>query len=325
MSKLAILLSISGALLAGSTFYLANELRQERARSHSRVPLLAVVPTPSARTSDSPAEVESKPVSSTVSVQPQDPQVPSSDEEYETEVYDTAAGDSEEDVAAQRARIKAREERQSREFLRRYDDPQEREKMVAAIKANRSASFDDLKIPGFTQAELNDLQDLRIQQGLAARADSARCALTPDCTYSNNQDRDRLEIAALLGPEKFRQYEAHLNTTMERRGVSQLRLRLDDTNALSEADAERLVQVLAEERQKFQREAEASGAQLTAISTADGVFYIDRNQPGEDAGTQFSKRLRKRATEVLSPSQQKIFDRMQEDLLVRARQYGRNQ
>jgi hypothetical protein len=95
---------------------------------------------------------------------------------------------------------------------------------------------------------------------------------------------------------------------------------LTDSNFLPEAQAEKLIAALAEERERYSQEAQARGAKVTGWGTNLGMLMYT-----EDSGipeqyvveaSQYSQRLRARAASILSPAQLAAYAQMQNELLA---------
>jgi len=119
------------------------------------------------------------------------------------------------------------------------------------------------------------------------------------------------------GAEAFTQFRTSIS---ERDSVVQLRGRLPDSSFLPEAQAEKLIGALAEERTRFSQEAAARGSKTIGWGTSLGMLMYT-----EDSGlpeqyvveaSQYSQRLRTRAAAILTPTQLAAFAQMQDELLA---------
>jgi hypothetical protein len=93
---------------------------------------------------------------------------------------------------------------------------------------------------------------------------------------------------------------------------------------LPDGTAEALISVLAEERQQIHQEAAARGAGMNGFGTGIGVVFSasDASTPEAqmESAQASSRRMRERAAEVLTPEQLRVFDEMQDELLISLRQ-----
>jgi hypothetical protein len=102
--------------------------------------------------------------------------------------------------------------------------------------------------------------------------------------------------------------------------VAQLRGRLSDVAYLPESQAEALIAALADERQRII----TGGTGVTGIGNGSGMAYItvESDSPEErfKSALENSQRLRTRAAEVLNPEQLQVFNQMQDEVVLSARQ-----
>ena len=155
----------------------------------------------------------------------------------------------------------------------------------------------------------------------------ASCALLSRSAVSCSRHRrpradwKAQEIADLLGPERQQKYNEYRNSLPERESVAQLRERLDDAGYLADSQAESLIRALADERQRIT--ADASGS-LMGIGNGSGMAFVtvQTESPEERfrSARENSQRLRARAAEVLTPEQLRVFNEMQDEVVLSARQ-----
>ena len=151
----------------------------------------------------------------------------------------------------------------------------------------------------------------------------ARCAVDSACDPKNQRNPNidhSQEYQAMLGPEGAEAFTQFRSSIGERDAVLQLRGRLPDSNFLLEAQAEKLIAALTEERERFSQEAAARGAKMTGWGTTLGMLMYS-----EDSGlpeqyiveaSQYSQRLRSRAAGILTPAQLSAYAQMQDELLA---------
>jgi hypothetical protein len=241
------------------------------------------------------------------------------------------------------ARARARQRDAAARLLSQYEDPIGRERLMANARAAQRRSLDRFpQVAGLTDDETNRLVDLLAQQQVEARVKAAQCfvdeACTPPPRASASLDRKAItqQIADFLGPATAERYELYQGTLEERRSVTGLRARLPDNHVLAEADAERLIEVLARERQKYVGEIEQAGGRVRSLG-AGGAGSIRYRQVeagrGEglrvtvdlESAVDFSERMRSAASQVLTDDQLRVFSEMQDDLLAVLRQRVRAQ
>jgi hypothetical protein len=204
-------------------------------------------------------------------------------------------------------------------------DPTQREGMLLEQKVMLRGSYPRLaQAIGLTNEEAERLFTLLAQQQIDFQEKFARCAIDPNCNaqdFSLNQtEPGAQEIADLLGADRQQQFEAYKNTLMERESVVQLRTRLPDASRLPDERAEALIAALADERQKIHMEAAQRGAGMNGYGTGVGVIFSASDAATPEAQLESaqanSRRMRARAAEVLDTEQLRVFDEMQEELMI---------
>jgi len=178
------------------------------------------------------------------------------------------------------------------------------------------------------QLKLNDstfeqLVSLLAEEQLELQAHWARCAVDSECDPRNQRSPNidhTQEYQAMLGAEGAEAFTQFRNSISERDTVVQLRGRLPDSSFLPEAQAEKLIGALAEERKSYSQEAAERGAKPIGWGTNLGMLMYT-----EDSGlpeqyvveaSQYSQRLRTRAASILTPTQLAAFAQMQDELLA---------
>jgi hypothetical protein len=225
--------------------------------------------------------------------------------------------------------------------LKAYEDPAARERSLATARAETRETLDRFpQVAGLTDDQANRLVELLAQQQLEDNVTVARCIVDPACATPQralallDKNARRRLVADLLGPEKADQYEFFQDSLGERRGVTSLRARLADDQILSDADAERLIEALARERQKYVSEMEQAGGRTGTFAAggSGSVFYrVDAARSGEarqlsrelDSAVVFSERMKNTASRILTAEQMRVFGEMQEDLLTLLRERNR--
>ena len=298
MRIIVIALTLVSATLAGTTVYFARELQLERGRSHAVAAPIAQTP---------PAPQAQLPLPSAPPVVQQ------------TFTPPLAQAESKE------ADEKNMQVELSRRTLKMLTDPAQREGMLLEQKMMMRNMYPRLaQSIGMTNEEADRLFTLLAQQQIDFQEKFARCAVDPNCNERdgglNQTDPSAQEIANLLGADRQQQFEAYKNTLMERESVVQLRTRLPDASRLPDERAEALVAALADERQKIHMEAAQRGAGMNGYGTGVGVVFSASDAATPEAQLESaqanSRRMRARAAEVLDTEQLRVFDEMQEELLI---------
>jgi hypothetical protein len=322
-------LSLSTALFAASTIYLAVELhrRGDAAGSPANRPgsteqLTVAAPQPPAAGSGSGSGSGN----------------PGSSHAPGAASAELASVDLQKSAAPPSDTRQSREEGDAslvfaRQFLARYDDSAQRAVLLdearAAVRRQYSLLKERLKLD---DATFDQLVTLLAEQNLQAQQHWARCAVEPRCDVNDpsrapaTHDPSQ-ELLALLGGDKIDAFNKYRDSISERDAVAQFRGRLSDSSYLPEAQAEQLVAALAEERQRYSQEASQRGARLRGWGTNLGmIMYPDdigsvEQQLAEAA--QYSQRMQARAASILTPAQLAAYVQMQEELLAQMASYLR--
>jgi len=302
MRIIVIALTLVSATLAGTTVYFARELQLERERPHATpAPVTQINPATPARLSLPAAapRATTKPANDSPS----------------------AVAGNEEDMSRAQAQ-------EGRRILKALADPEQREDLLIESKLNLRNSYPRLaQVLGLTSEEADRLFTLLAQQQIDSQEGYSRCMVDPNCNIRdvniNQPDLRAQEIADLLGADRQQQFEAYKNTLMERESVVQLRNRLPDASPLPDDRAEALIAVLADERQKIHMEAAQRGAGMNGYGSGVGVIFSASDAPTAEAqiasAQANSRRMHDRAAEVLNTHQLRVFDQMQEELMISMR------
>jgi hypothetical protein len=315
MNKPVVALSISTALLASSTAYLAFEL-------HRRDTTLALAAA-------TPVAAAAEPRSSSASSRGADIGAIREGASARTSMTPTAsvtATARDATTATARSRDAQTELAAgfARQMVARYDDPNQRPAMLEEQRSTIRRQYEKLKERlKLSDSEFAQLVTVMAEDQLLAQMNWARCAADPACDLRKlaNQHVDRtLEYQAMLGSEGAEAFTEFSKSIGERDAVSQLRGRLSDNSLLPESQAEKLIAALAEERERFTKEAESRGANAKGWGTNLGVLWYTDDSGVPDQyiaeATQYSQRLRARAASVLTPAQLAAYVQMQEELLA---------
>jgi len=208
----------------------------------------------------------------------------------------------------------------------RLNDPVQRAAALNQARADFRRQYahlrDKLKL---SDATFEQLVTLMAEQSLESQDVFVRCAIEPGCNAEEYYrlhpvDDHAQEMLALLGAENvdaLTKYQASLG---EREAVAQLRGRLSESNAIRDEQAEALVLALMEERNLLEKDAAARGVKLNGLGSNGGmVFYSEDGNSFEQhmaEASQYSQRLRQRASGVLTPAQLAAFNQMQDEALA---------
>jgi hypothetical protein len=312
MNKTVVVLSIATAAFATSTVYLAHELRQ-RESDETRT---AAIPTNSPTSGASAAMSVAKGVDSADSVA--------------TPTSSPVSGAPQRTGTALPANEKALDPQAdavngfARQFLARYDDSIQHPVLLDEQRTVIRRQYEKLK----GQLKLSDsafeqLVTLLAEEQLQSQEKWARCAVDSACDPKNmrvdyiDHTQEYQAMLGMDGAEAFTQFRKSIG---ERDTVIQLRGRLTDTNFLPEAQAEKLIVALAEERERFTQEASARGAKVSGWGTNLGMLMYTEDSGIPDQyiaeASQYNQRLRNRAASILTPAQLAAYTQMQNELLA---------
>jgi hypothetical protein len=304
------LLTVISLVLATSTAWLALALysaRQELADlRHSPATATAAPAISAAGTETRIPEVQANPVA--ISPRPNQPARPRD------------AIDAQNDTA-QRAATLAHNV-----WVRGWlDDPQKRANVLGDFR--KSAERD---IPRgllvLDDDEYNRLLDTLAASNLRYAVAMYRCNTNLACdlqtAVETQMQTNRRELVELLGDEKAQRLENYRDNFMERNSVASFRSGLPDSMPLSDAQAEKLADALGEERRRMVNEWQERGEKILGLGNAWGSLNFPGTQDIEQRvveATEFQRRQRDRAAEVLTAAQLEIFTKQQEQMLEIAR------
>jgi beta-lactamase regulating signal transducer with metallopeptidase domain len=130
-------------------------------------------------------------------------------------------------------------------------------------------------------------------------------------------------LVQILGEAKFQEYQRYRHSTPERQQLRYLRVRLDEKDALTPAQAKQLVDTMQEERERHVQQLMASGetsgyrreypfraAPKNMTDPAAILKFMEEDLVRTKA---FMKTLHNRASEILTKEQLRRFDEMQEE------------
>ena len=305
MRLIIVVLSVISVTFAGTTVYLALELQAERER-----PLVASAPAPVPHVTPAmPAQVSQLRAAPPPATR-------------------QAAAAPPANVESEEARMKKARLESSRSLINALDDPQRREAMLVQYRVMMRNSYPRLASAiGMTTDEAERLFTLLALQQIETQELYARCELDLNCnltdgSYIPAEPRAR-DIADLLGPDRQQQFDTFKNTLMERESVVQLRSRLPESTFPNDR-AEALIAALAEERQKIHQEAAERRNGVNGHGNGAGMIFFSNDAPTPEAkfesAKENSRRMRERAAEVLTSEQLRVFNEMQDELLISLRE-----
>jgi hypothetical protein len=314
MSKAVVVLSISTAILAASTVYLASELYRRDSvedaatiagvEATSGAASLQASPATTGSGNAAGAQTPASILATSAAAQPP----------AKAAAPDTSKRDAQSDAVAGFAR----------QFLVRYDDANQRPVLLEEQRTVIRRQYERLK----EQLKLSDsafeqLVSLVAEEQLQFQEHWARCAVDSGCDPKNQRNPNidhTQEYQAMLGAEGAEAFTQFRDSISERDSVVQLRGRLPDSSFLPEVQAEKLIGALAEERTRYSQEAAARGAKTAGWGTNLGMLmYIEDSGSPEQyvvEASQYSQRLRTRAAAILTPMQLAAFAQMQDELLA---------
>ena len=205
------------------------------------------------------------------------------------------------------------------------DDPEKRSKALAEARKSHEREFPRqlLDVDDDDYIRLLDTlatSDLRYAEAIY------HCNTNPTCdlqsAISTQMKANRQELVGILGDEKTQRLENYRDNYMERNSVASFRSGLPDSMPLSDAQAEKLVDALGEERRRMVKEWQQRGEQISGMGNSWGSLTYPGTQDIEQRvaeATEFQRRQRDRAAEVLTPAQLEIFTKQQEQMMDIAR------
>jgi hypothetical protein len=310
MRKLVIFLSLTTAVFATSTAWLAYRLHDAGADSAIESALAAgAVPNPAATAATRSSSAAPPPGLPTASARP-----------TVTPPAGTAASTTQSAQSTDRNREMMTSF--ARDFLRQYDDPVLHATLLAGQRTEIEPQYSRLKERlKLDDATYNQLITLLAEEFLEQQANHYRCVAKATCDLSNPPElRSRYdEYLALLGPDGNAELTNFRRGLVEWQTVAQLRGRLSEANYLSDRDAERFMRALTEERERYMTETQQSGATSLGWGNGSGMLWYLGDGTAEQqlaSAALYSDRMRKRAATVLSAQQLRAYVQLQDELLL---------
>lgn len=163
--------------------------------------------------------------------------------------------------------------------------------------------------------------DLRYAEAMYRCTTDAACDL--GTTMKTQMQANRRELVALIGAEKTQRLEDYRDNYQERNNVASLRDELPDSMSLTDAQADTLADALGEERRRVVKEWEQRGAKISGMANMYGSLLYPSTAQGAEQRvaevTEYQRRLRDRAAQVLTSEQLEIYTKQQEQMLDIAR------
>lgn len=321
MRTAVIALSLTTAAFAASTVYFARELRAERASAAAAPTMTALAPA------QTQPPVPAEPATVARSQQPV--QLSAVLERPTSPAMSATVTSSTAMPPELLARMNAQQQKHYQEMVQRYDDPEQRAELLAEFKAmTRNSNKGLAQALKLSKDDAEKLLDLLTLQQVENQVNYARCSLDGPCDIRKigqfSTDTATGEIANMLGTDGQQKLNQYRNSLGERESVTQFRSRLSDATYLREESAESLISVLADERMRIAVEASKHGTGLTGIGNGIGMVWVSETSDSPGAryasAQENSRRLRARAAEVLTAHQLRVFEEMQDELLLATRQ-----
>jgi hypothetical protein len=304
-------LAASTVVLAGCTVYLARELGLERERNSTA--LAESVPDATALGAPGPETATISP--------PGGPATPSAT---------AAATEAPADSGSVDDRRKARNKQQAEEFLRLYDDPETRAKLLQdQLEAQRRSHSGLRSLLEIDTEHFDRLINLFAEQEIDRRARIARCLLDVFCLRPDlvSGAERRQAVVDVIGEEntvKMEQFRSDQSRSSQF-GVFQARLgpRLE----LSPQQLDELSSALHEAQMRARQEFESHGHEYRNFATSYGVIVyaadtktVDERMASAAASVDL---MRDRAGALLNSEQLEVFNQMQDDSLLVFRPFVR--
>ena len=304
MNKLVVVLSVSTLACAGSAVYLNREMSAAHAVLRVAPPAIPLVEPIRATLAES-AQSTSSPHLATAHPAPT---APSDDMKTKARAWSVS---------------------QIPIWRKILQDPAQRADTIREFRASLRRGYPQLAADlDLTEDEYARLVDLQTDQQMRSIEARYECAITPNCDdLQNARDLEAIfarEATDLLGVERKQRFDDYLDNGGERNSVTYLRGVMPDSYRLSDAQAVRLTEALGAVRRRIVAEYAQRGAQPMASYSLQGVTMHSNMAQGNEQRlaeiSEFQRRQRERAAEVLTAEQLKVFERTQGDVLEGSRQ-----
>ena len=206
------------------------------------------------------------------------------------------------------------------------DDPEKRAKQLSSFRKNQEANSPRqlLDLDDDAYNRLLDSQaafDMRYVEAMYRCNTDAACDIRS--VIGTEMQANKRELIALLGTEKAQRLENYRDNFMERNSVATFSSQMPESMRLSDEQSEKLAEALGDERRRMTREWQQRGEQISGMANMYGSLnYPSSSQDVAQRvaeATEFQRRQRNRAAQVLTPAQLEIFTKQQEQMLEIAR------
>jgi hypothetical protein len=306
MRKLVIALAISTMTFAASTLYFWLAWRSERSKVASS-PRPTVAAPAAVHPATNAAPTNAAPTNTGSSNPAQPPEL--TEEE-------------------QKARIRASLVAAIPNMRATLEDPDKRAATMSDIRKNNERSMPHLaRNLDLTEDEYARLMNMLVELEMRALEARYQCALAANCDVMASgrpvYQANRRELVDFLGAEKAQQFDNYRDDSREREIVADWRGDLPDSLRLSDAQTEKLVEVLGDERRRIAKEWEQRGAGENGMSNQYGSIQFPSTAQGAEQriaeASEYQRRQRERAAQVLTAGQLEAFTERQKEALDLAR------
>lgn len=307
------ILGAAAVVLAASTSWLAVKLHAAREELSALRAESRVAPMPSSALPAVPVEpaaTAGAPLPESPGIKPPPP----------------SAGENREDM---RKLIRASLEAQVPHLRETLEDPAKRAQYLRDSRASLQRDMPRLDAYlKLSRDEHEQLLDLLARQDLRDKQSLYDCALDPACdplpaSGNRHEQENKRELDGLLGADQAQNFANYRDNWLERRAVTQMRGELPDSLRLTDTQADKLIDMLGEERRRIVREWQQEGGSDTGMSNQYGfVSYSASAQSVEELSAQageLQRRQRERAAQFLSAGQLEAFTQQQKYALDLAR------
>ena len=326
LNKLVAVLAATTAVSSAAALYWRHELIEERAR-HTQVEVPAPPPaSPALAEASEPAKPAAVAPPAAMQPRPATPPARASTPAAtaSTRPIEVSSGGSSPWPLDETRKADMRQ--RAAQYLRKYDNPEGqkelREQALASTRRNLKG-FD--KEAGLDSLTFEKLIQLITDQEIERRVLQSRCMAEPPCDapppeYRELLDRQKAELANVIGREAAREMPQWMMSVGERRMTATLSGRLPANVTLSSSQSAALITALTAERRAISQEYAATRQRMAGYGNVDGssAMYVTDAPTIDDrvaSARVNSQRLRDRAATVLSGEQLTVFNQMQDELL----------
>ena len=218
---------------------------------------------------------------------------------------------------------------QALEYLRKYDDPVQRQWLHReAVAQERSSHAEFAKRINLDAEQFGKLIEMLANQRLENRFAWERCHAEPECSappgIGEMFPKHEKERASLLGEAGLKEYHLWISVVLERRFARALGDRLSTYSPLSEDQQSALMAAVKQVRIDVKSEFKAGGRKYSACGDCGTLMLLYELAPTVDeqvaSGRTYVRRVRDQLATVLYEDQFAVFDQMQQELLSDMRQ-----